>query len=276
MRALPTFLFRGATTVALGLGLWLATTSAAHAQKAGRVRRMGEVLITAGYGPAQVKWSTLNEFMTSYGNVNQRELLRAPKFSTGTSASVGLTVAGCAHIGLILNRANAVAELKGGAKRHFGARQEVIPLGAEPRFWIGKRFFLGPTVAFTFGYTRAFTYYEYPDGTESWGRDRKLSGSYGTLGVASAFGFKTGMNFGPALVQIKGEYFHSTAKNAFQLSDHLPGTDADQLPRHYDQFLASGPLSFADKYSLNDDAVRSDMRTLRVVLEVGLRLNRAD
>jgi hypothetical protein len=264
-------IFRGVVLLTLG-GLLLVRP--ARAQEGGRVRRIGEVLLTAGYGPCRVTWPTLGEFMDSYAAVNAAELRQAPRLRIGTAYSLGATVAGCVYLGVFESRNTAVARLASGAQRHIEARTTMAQLSIEPRAWLGRRVFVAPTFGFGVGPTRAATYFEYPDGTASWGRQRRLSGTYAGTLVAFNAGLKAGANFGPAFAQVKAEYMFSTRANAVQMYDALPGADADTLPRNYDQFLAAG--SSGGTYSPMDDAVRTDLRLLRLALEVGLRLNRAD
>ncbi len=249
----------------------LLPVSAAHAQK---VRRMAEVLVTTGYGGAALRWPTFDEFLTSYAVANRVELRAAPQLGTGTTQSLGLTAAGCCYLGYQRTAANLTAEFTTGAERRFAVRQSLIVIGIEPRFFIGKRFFVGPTGSLCAGTSRVTMAYVYPDGTESWGSDRRLLGQFSATTITVMGGAKAGMNFGPVLVQLKIDYMPNP-NDKVGLGD-LPGLGVNnQLPRHYDRFLAAAADNNSG-YSLTDDAVRPDLGMVRVALEVGVRLNRAD
>jgi hypothetical protein len=246
----------------------LLTAPAAQAQ---RSFSWGEVIVSGGYGPAQLRWKTFEEFLGSYSKVNQKVLPKAVKLGMGSTQSVGALFVGNAYIGYQRTAANLTAEFTGGSERRFGVRQGLCVISIEPRFFIGSHYFLAPTGALCFGQTRLNVTYKYPDGTETWGNDRRLNGEYTSTSFTSMAGVKTGVIFGPLMVQVKGDYLFA-GKGGTGLGD-LPGLGTNnQLPRHYDQFLKA-TSSFSDPYSLTDDAVRDDLGMIRIAVEVGLVIN---
>ncbi len=260
--------WRTGRRLATAAALLLLAAPAAHAQ---RGSSWDEVIISAGYGPAQLRWKTFGEFLSSYSTVNKVVLPKAVKLGYGSTQSVGALFVGWAYLGYQRTASNLTAEFTGGSERRFGVRQGLCVLSIEPRFFIGDHYFLGPTGALCFGETRINVTYKYPDGTVSWSRDRRLNGQYSATTFTSMAGLKTGVIFGPLMVQLRGDYMFS-GKGGTGLGD-LPGIGSNtQLPRHYDQFIKSTG-TFSDPYSLTDDAVKDDLGLIRIAVEVGLVIN---
>ena len=253
----------------------LLLASATHAQKAGRVRRMGEVLLTAGYGVAQVKWPTFETFLASYNRANAATLTAPVALARGTTQSVGILAAGCCYLGYQRTASDFEGRFTNGTTRRFAARQGMCVVSIEPRFFIAKRFFIGPTGAMMAGTTRVGLSFRYPDGTESWGRETRLSGQYTGTALAFTAGLKAGVNLGPALVQVKADYV-PTGKSLTAISDRIPsGAGLNELPTDYEAYLSS--LNNPNNtYAAVADPVGYDLGMIRVAVEVGLRLNRAD
>lgn len=253
----------------------LLLASAAHAQKAGRVRRMGEVLLTAGYGTAQIKWPTFEAFLASYNRVNAAELTAPAALARGTTQSVGILMAGCCYLGYQRTASNFEGRFTNGTTRRFEVRQGLCVVSIEPRFFIARRFFIGPTGAMVGGTSRVGISFRYPDGTESWGRETRLSGQYTGTVLAFTAGVKAGVNLGPALVQVKADYM-PTGKPRTGIRDRIPsGAGLDELPTDYEAYLA-GLNNPNNTFALVPNPVGYDLGGIRVAVEVGLRLNRAD
>ena len=257
--------------------LALLAPAAAQAQRE-HVDRFDEVLVTAGYGVAKLNWPTFSEFLASYTAANQALIRTAPTLGTGTTQSVGVAAAGCFYIGYQRTLNHLEVAFNTGARRDFELRQELVIVGVSPRFFIGKRVFLGPTASICGGEVGVRSYFTFADGTESWGKDHILNGQYGAGVFTVMAGAKAGVNLGPVLVQLKADYIPH-GKGGSGLGDE-PSLNKDGLPRNYDKYLLS--LEDPDRYGLDagysavDDAVMYDMGLVRLSVEVGIRLNPAD
>lgn len=257
--------------------LGLLAPAAAQAQRE-HVERIGEVLVTAGYGVARLNWPTFGEFLASYTAANQALIRTAPTLGTATTQSVGIIAAGCCYLGYQRTRSQATATFRTGAQRDFEVAQQVVVVGIEPRFFLGKRVFVGPTGSICAGTTRVRSYFTFVDGTASWGKDHFLNGQYGAGVFTVMAGAKAGINLGPVLVQVKADYMPH-GKGGSGLGDE-PSLGVTSLPRQYGKYLLS--IEDPDRYGLSagysavDDAVQYDLGMVRLSVEIGIRLNRAD
>ncbi len=247
----------------------LAGTSPVHAQA-------GAVTLSGGYGRASLTWPTMTRFLDSYTKAVAPDLSLNPTLGGGTVKSALVDVEGFGCIGFQQLTTTPVARYKSGGERAFAVRQNLLVFAIEPSFQ-RRLFFVGGVLGFYAGTMHVASSYHYPDGTRSLGSDRPLNGDYGGITLGGFVGAKAGLTWKLLAVTARAEYFSkglvkddlsdkSSAKNTTANAFGGVGSP-DFLPLDYGAYLA-GPFG----YSAVDQSVATDLRSLRVQVQVGLLL----
>ena len=262
MQTLSPFRLGLAALLALGLA------TPALAQKK---RYMAEVDLCLGGGAAVLRWPTFQAFLDSYHSLNKADLRSAATLPLATVQSVGVRTAGCIELRYERLSGSSTADFTAGLQRRFELRQHAFVIGIEPVFR-GQHLFIGPTLGLGAGETRIATSVQYPDGTVSWGRERRLNGSYSVVSLSAAAGLRTGYQWPRVLLALRAEWV-PTGKATVSLDDKLPGDTANSLPVDYAGFVAVPPTGVNARVY---ESVMPDLTSYRVSLQVGLRLNTPD
>jgi hypothetical protein len=244
----------------LGLGLLAGRPAAAQSW-------FDEVDMAAGYGVAQLKWPSMQQFLDSYHDANKAEVLTRASFGRAPVQSLAVNFLNFAALRYERLATESTTTFQSGS-RDFALKQNCVLISLEPA-WRGKRFFIGPTFGMGAGSCVVYTSYRYPNGAESWGRERRISGSYDGISMPTFVGLRTGAMWKHALLTLRAECM-AVGFNSAELTDQLPGDTSDSLPLDYKAYLA-GRNGFTVY-----ESVKSDLSNYRVSLQLGVRLNPAD
>ena len=258
----------GLAALALLLTLALTLTTPALAQKK---RYMGEVDVCLGGGAAVLRWPTFQAFLDSYHAVNKADLGTAATLPLAGVQSLSVRTLGCIELRYERLMGSSSSTFTNSVQRTFTVRQNMFVMGIEPVFR-GEHLFIGPTLGLGAGETRVATSLQYADGTVSWGRERRLTGSYSVTSLALAAGLRTGYQWQRALLAVRLEWV-PTGKATVSLDDNLPGNTARSLPTDYAAFVNVPPVGANSRVY---QSVMPDLTSYRVSVQVGIRLNPAE
>lgn len=236
-----------------------------------------------GYNSSFSKHATFDQFRTTYSTYNglgsnQLEELKGWGFHPG-----GFTIGGHARgkfFGADINytkvKNRTIAEFANGEKRHFDLKQSWICTGFE----VGpsaERFYFTIEGGIGFGRALINCYYEYNDGTLSYGQETLLSGTYSSISISPYYGVRSGIGVTKQLMLVlQATHFGSGFDNNRTVMDDI--ADAGQLsPTSYPSGL---PLDYgayvnsSSNYDYGtDNYVKADLKTWKFTVGIEYNIN---
>jgi|GEM_PF-6751433 len=226
-----------------------------------------EVDIAAGYGRAYMHWPSFQKFLDSYHAANKTDLLSPATLPLASVQSVSINCFNFASVRYEQLSADCRTDFTD-VQRNFQLRQRLFLVAVEPA-WRPRHFLIGPTFGIGAGECRIGTFTRQPDGTESWGRERLINGSYSSTIFSGFAGLRLGYQWRYAQLIVRGEWVGSGGTTV-SLDDALPGDTNNSLPLDYADFLANPPTGVGARVY---DSVTPDLTSYRVSLQLGLRIN---
>lgn len=222
--------------------------------------------ISAGYRGGIVNWKSFDQFQQSYSAFYKNSIKKdftGFKIGNGYAVNGDMTV-GAFVLGIRYSRYYSKNEVSftSGGKRHFNARQSLLAT-AMGFGYQGENGHIQGTMALLIGNERINSFYEYSDGTKSFGSERGLNGVYDAIRMGWSGRFEASYNY----FYLAGEYvFGKIAGIGSPLDDLF--MESNGLPTSYDRWVKD-PISYGV-----EEFVLPDMNGLRV--EFGLRFNFSD
>jgi hypothetical protein len=241
--------------------------------------------VYAGYNASVSKHATFDQFCTTYSAYNQpgrniKEEMKPWGFAMG-----GMTIgvqARSKFFGADINytsvKNSTVAEFINGEKRHFDLKQSWVCTG----FSLGpnsKHFFLIAEGGIGFGDALINCYYEYNDGTKSYGQETLLSSEYHSISIAPYYGGKLGITVGKFTVFGQATHFGSGFDNNRTVMDDI--ADAGSLgPSEYPGGLPLDYGAYVNSTSNYDygteNYVKADIKTWKFTVGVELTFGNSE
>ena len=155
-----------------------------------------------GYNTSSTKHATFEQFRTSY-NEYQKALNNIDHELQPWGIGVGgVTIGGAArsrffsaHINYASIKNSTYASFPNGEERHFKLKESVVCTGFGAGF-AGEKIYAHVVGGIGFGDSMIKCYYQYNDGTKSYGQETQISGSYHSISIAPYYGIN--MGFAPA------------------------------------------------------------------------------
>lgn len=237
----------------------------------------------AGYNVSSSKHKTFESFRTSYNLANKGSMSKELQpWGLGIG---GKTLGGFIRIkyfGGEINyttvRNNNVAEFINGEKRHFDMKQSWVCSG----IWLGPdfgKFYLMADIGFGGGKALINCYYEYNDGTKSYGQETLLSGQYTSISLAGYYGVRAGFTLGHPRLMLTMQAIRFGSgfdNNRTSLGDIA---DAGSLsPTEYPSGLPLDYVAYLNRTSNydygSDNYVKADIKTWKFMVGLEFNLNK--